>query len=138
MSLACSIIAQLKADFSKDTIKNILENGNRIGLLYHPYDINNCDACSHHLNGDQILTAIYNAYETSGMYCIVIEFDKAYFNLHFMNKNNQLIVMIPRLNPLWSKVYKNHEEDIDIERYLKIFLSLIHNYQILDMHVEYD
>jgi hypothetical protein len=138
MSLGYSIAATLQENFLENTIKNILEKGASLGFVYYRYLLGNLNIGDIPLNVDDALIAIYEGYKEADMYCITIAVEKTYFNLNFIEDNNKLIVMLPSLNALWSRKYKNNEFDIDIERYVKIFLGLVHDYKILDMHVEYD
>lgn len=138
MSLGYSIAATLHEDFSKENIQHILETGKSLGFIYYKYISGDLNIYSIPLSIEDAFTAIQEGYKKVDMYCITVEIEKTYFNLNFIDENNRLVVMFPGLNDLWSRSYKNKEFGIDIERYLKVFLGLVHDYQIENLSVEYD
>jgi hypothetical protein len=137
MSLGYSIAATLQADFTEKNIKNILEQGSRIGCVYYKYVLGELNTYTDPLNTDEAVLEIYKAYEETEMYCITVEIDKTCFNLLFLN-HVSLIVMIPSLNDSWSRMYADNRKDVDIERYMETFLKFVHDHMILELRVERD
>lgn len=138
MSLGYSIAATLKTPFLRDTIKTILQRGADLGFIYREYILGDLNCDSDPLSVDDALAMIYKTHQEVEMYCITIECEATYFNLNFLVDGENLAVMFPSLNSLWSRKYEAGEYDIDIQRYAEVFLSLIHDYQIANLQIQLD
>jgi len=138
MSLDYSIAIGLNAKFSKENIKLILDRGNSLGFNYHKYIWGEINIDSPSLNQNDAISAIYQSAEEIHMHVITITYKDTYFDLHFISLDNDLRMMLPWLNPLWSKIYANGQEDIDVDRYIKLLLDIVYDYQIVDFRIYND
>lgn len=133
MSQRYSIIIGLDAPYNEETIRSVLEKGLHFDIKYRKFmdyggqllDIK--EAIKWCLEEDEI-----------DVHCLATQINGIYTNLHFMNVDGSVRIILSDISYERLKLFKNGAEDIDIASYAKTMIDLVDDYRILEMKIEKD
>jgi hypothetical protein len=139
MSRVYSIVTVIDLEFNKDNIKKILLKGERLGFKYYESNFNliNQPEKLKKFSVDQaneyVSTIIKD--DPNGL---EVQIENMFFSFFFYKKFDEIKLHFFGFDYLpWMKTFKpNGEEDIDINKYLKLMLDLVEEYRLLELKIE--
>lgn len=133
MSVDYSVFCNLNLKYNDDNIKKILSKGEKLGMQYYTSTF----GCIPAENDIQLYTntAIEEFKKDPPIIRVVYQETLLSFGI-FKNSDNRISIMFPSLGCGWSKIFQDGTEDLDMDRYSRLMLDLIDDYQIESFVVE--
>jgi len=139
MSLGHCISANLNLSCTRENLHQILNNAKKIGSSFFLTNIDELDPGNYkQINMDEAIEALYAGIPDPDMHVITLKHESIFINLSAIRHSDKtMTIMFTNFKYPWL-LSSWEEYKLDISRYIKFFLELIGNYQILEMHIEKD
>ncbi len=136
MSLSYSILTRIDAKYNSKNIKSILNKGHEHHFIYYQFVLGEMNIASPELSPEEATNSVIRGLPEDDMHCLTVQILNTYATLHFWNNGTQMVIMLSGLSQIWSKIFEDGNEDIDVARYAKALLDLVSDFKILEMHIE--